>query len=56
VEDFEMSVSELVTYDYIIACIYSSPDGNFRAFLKNLEFVIQKIQSKKSPYDVETGT
>jgi hypothetical protein len=33
-KDFEMSVSEVVTYGYIIACIYRSPDGNFRLFLK----------------------
>jgi hypothetical protein len=46
-KDFEMSVSEVVTYGYIIVCIYRSPDGNFRVFLKNLELVIQKIQSKK---------
>jgi hypothetical protein len=45
-KDFEMSVSEVVTYDYIIVCIYRSPDGNFRVFLKNLELVIEKIQAK----------
>jgi hypothetical protein len=46
-KDFEMSVSEVVPYGYIIVCIYRSPDRNFRVFLKNLEFVIEKIQSKR---------
>ena len=46
-KDFEMSVSEVVTYGYIVVCIYRSPDGNYRVFLKNLEYVIQKIQSKR---------
>jgi hypothetical protein len=44
-KDFEMSASEVVTYGYIIACIYRSPDDNLRVFLKNLELLIQKIQS-----------
>ena len=47
IEDFEIAISELVTYGYVIACIYRSPNGDFRVFLKNLEFVIQKIQSNK---------
>jgi hypothetical protein len=34
-KDFEMSVVEVVTYGYIIVCIYRSPDGDFRLFLKN---------------------
>jgi len=46
-KDFEMSVVEVVTYGYIIVCIYRSPDGNYIQFLKNLELVIQKIQSKR---------
>ena len=46
-KDFEIAISELVTYGYVIACIYRSPNGDFRVFLKNLEFVIQKIQSNK---------
>jgi exonuclease III len=48
-KDFEMSVSEVVTYGYIIVCIYMcrSPDGNFSVFLKNLELITQKIQSKR---------
>jgi hypothetical protein len=33
-KDFEMSVSEIVTYGYIVDCIYRSPNGNFRVFLK----------------------
>jgi hypothetical protein len=28
-KDFGVSATELVDYDYIIACIYRSPDGNF---------------------------
>ena len=46
-KDFEMSVSEVVTYGYIVVCTYRSPDGNFRVFLNNLELIIQKIQSKR---------
>ena len=46
-KDFEMSVSEVVTYGYIVVCIYRSPDGNFGVFLNNLELIIQKIQSKR---------
>jgi exonuclease III len=42
-----MSVSEVVTHGYIVVCIYRSSDGNFRIFLKNLELIIQKIQSKR---------
>jgi exonuclease III len=43
-KDFEMSMTEVVDYDYIIVCIYRSPDSNFRIFLKNLVVVLQKIQ------------
>jgi len=39
-------MTKLVDYGYIIACIYRSPDGNFSKFLKNLELIIQKIQSR----------
>ena len=39
-------MTELVDYGYIIACIYRSPDGNFWIFLKNLELIILKIQSR----------
>jgi hypothetical protein len=46
-KDYEKSVSEVVTHGYIVVCIYRSPDENFRIFLKNLEYVIQKIQSKR---------
>jgi hypothetical protein len=45
-KDFEMSVSEVVTYGYIIVCIYRSPDRNFRVFLKILEHLIEKIQAR----------
>jgi len=41
-----MSATELVDYDYIIVCIYRSPDGNFQIFLKNLEFILHTIQSR----------
>jgi len=41
-----VSITELVDYGYIIVCIYRSPDGNFWIFLKNLELIIQKIQSR----------
>ena len=44
-KDFEVSMTELVDCGYIIVCIYRSPDGNFWIFLKNLELIIQKIQS-----------
>ena len=33
-KDFEVSATELVDYNYIIVCIYRSPDGNFWIFLK----------------------
>jgi len=33
-KDFEVSMTELVDYGYIIVCIYRSPDGNFWIFLK----------------------
>jgi hypothetical protein len=59
VEDLEMSVPEVIPYGYIIVCIYRSPDGNFRVFLKNLEFVTEKIQYKRKKipyYYVEIGT
>ena len=50
-KDFEIAISELVTYGYVVACIYRSPNGDFRVFLKNLEFVIQKISliKKEAP-------
>ena len=39
-------MTELVDYGYIIVCIYRSPDNNFWIFLKNLELIILKIQSR----------
>ena len=45
-KDFEVSITELVDYRYIIVCVYRSPDGNFWIFLKKLELIIQKIQSR----------
>jgi hypothetical protein len=44
--DFEVSMKELVDCGYIIVCIYSSHDSNFWIFLKNLELIMQKIQSR----------
>ena len=41
-----MSVTELVDYGYIIVCIYRSPDGNLWIFLKNLQLIMWKIQSR----------
>jgi exonuclease III len=46
VENFEMSVTELVDYGYVIICIYRSPDSHLWIFLKNLELIMQKIQSR----------
>jgi len=45
-KDFEMSMTELVGYGYIIICIYRSPDSNLWIFLKSLELIMQKIQSR----------
>ena len=45
-KDFEMSVTELVDYGYIIVCVYRSPDSSLLIFLKNLELIMQKIQSR----------
>jgi hypothetical protein len=45
-KDFEVSATELVDYDYIIGCIYRSPDGNFWIFLKNLDYILHTIQSR----------
>ena len=45
-KEFEMSMTELVDYGYITVCIYRSPDRNFLIFLKILELIMQKIQSR----------
>jgi hypothetical protein len=45
-KDFEMSMTKLVDYGYIVVCIYRSPDGNLWIFLKNLELIMWKIQSR----------
>jgi hypothetical protein len=45
-KDSEISTTELVDYGYITVCIYTSPDSNFQIFLKNLELITQKIQSR----------
>ena len=44
--DFEMSMTELVDYGYTIVCIYRPPDNNLWILLKNLELIMQKIQSR----------
>jgi len=56
-EDFEVSANKLVDYDYIIVCIYRSPDGNFWTFLKtlNLYCILYSLETK-SPYYVANGT
>ena len=41
-----MSVTEMAGYGYIIVCIYRSPDSNFCIVLKNLELIMQEIQSR----------
>ena len=41
-----MSKTELVDYGYIIVRIYSSHDSNVWIFLKKLELIMQKIQSR----------
>ena len=43
-KEFEMSVTELVDYGYIIVCIYRSPDSNLWIFLKYRELIMWKIQ------------
>jgi hypothetical protein len=45
-KDFEMSVTELAGYGYIIVCTYRSPDSKFWTFLKTLELIMQIAQSK----------
>ena len=42
-KDFEVSITELVDYGYIIVRIYRSPNSNFWIFLKTLELIMQKI-------------
>jgi len=45
-KDFEVSMTELVDYGYIIVCIYRSPDSKLWIFLKNLELIMQTIHSR----------
>jgi hypothetical protein len=49
---FEMSVTELVDYGSIIVCMstYISPVINLQIFFKNLELIIQKIQSRNKKF------
>jgi hypothetical protein len=46
-KEFEMSVTELVDFGFIIVCIYRPPDSNFWSFLKILELSIQIAQAKE---------
>ncbi|MDR2880066.1 MAG: endonuclease/exonuclease/phosphatase family protein [Fusobacteriales bacterium] len=46
-KEFEMSVTELIDYGFIVLCIYRSPDSDFQIFVKKLELVMQKTQLKK---------
>ena len=47
-KEFEMFVTELAEYGYIIVCIHRSPDSKFWTFFKTLELTIQKAQSKRN--------
>jgi hypothetical protein len=49
-KDLEMSMTELVDYGYIIVCTYISPDSNLQIFLKNLDLIIQIIQSRNKKF------
>jgi len=46
-KEFEMSVIELVDYEYITVCIYRSPDSKFWTFFNTLELTIQIEQAKE---------
>jgi hypothetical protein len=54
-KDFEIAISEVVTYGYVIACIYTSPNGDFRVFL-NLLYKKYSLIRKRSSCYVETRT
>jgi len=41
-KDFEMSVTELVDYGYIIVCIYRSSNSNFWIFLLHDNAPVQR--------------
>jgi hypothetical protein len=43
---FEASVVDLVEFRTILACIYRSPNGDFREFLHKLEVLIVKVYTK----------
>jgi len=45
---FELSAIELIDFNFILVCIYRSPDGNFDEFLNKLESVICKVQSRRT--------
>jgi hypothetical protein len=46
-KEFEMSVTELEDFGFIIVCIHRPPDSNFWSFLKTLELSIQIAQAKR---------
>lgn len=43
---FELSTIQLIDFNFVLVCIYRSPDGNFDEFLHSLESVIWKVQSR----------
>jgi hypothetical protein len=43
---FELSVVELLEFNFTLACIYRSPIGDFYEFWNKLELVICKVHSK----------
>jgi len=51
-----MTTVELLDFKFTLACIYSSPDGNFCDLLKKeLESTICKVQSKRKQFYVVDG-
>ena len=44
--NFELSAVEIIDFNFIVACIYRSPNGKFEEFLNKLESVIGKVQSR----------
>jgi hypothetical protein len=47
VNDFEMSVTELVDFKVVVVCIYRTPYSAFNKFLCNLDLVIEKVHQKE---------
>jgi hypothetical protein len=46
-KNFEMAAIELLEYKITVVCIYRSPDGNYKEFLRKLELVIKKLSVKR---------